>query len=275
MARRLVLKGDRRLITITTIKDQAEPLEVRDVSLDVSSRDGNNRIRIESAYVVPASKFRMPSQSCPVDYHGGDIYTQLDGIELDVVNPEDISILIGANAPESLLPIEVRRGRGDQPLAIKTKFGWTLFGSSGRCGKYHTSTALLHSTKKQKIQDMLEPFWLPDAKNTICNLIHSTDEDRLQELLLKFWMQEHKGILPPKDGMSRQDTLALKRLQKCTKLKQNRYEVPILWKDGVDSLPNNFLLTRRRFEFLLKRLKADPELFRQYKETISSYVEKG
>ena len=103
MAKMLSLKGEKRVITMTTVKDKPEQLVVQEVSLDASSKDGSHRLKIESAYVVPKDKFNMPSQTRPANYGNSDIYTHLDGIDVDAVNPEDISILIGANVPEALL----------------------------------------------------------------------------------------------------------------------------------------------------------------------------
>ena len=128
-AKMLKMNGNKKSIRITTIKDAEESLAVREVSLEISSRDEEYRLKIESAYVVPPGKFHMPSQP-PVDHLKCDIYTHLDGIEVDAVKADDISILVGANVPEAFLHQEIRRGSSQQPLAVRTNFGWTLFGAS-------------------------------------------------------------------------------------------------------------------------------------------------
>ena len=56
----------------------------------------------------------------------------LDGIDLDAIKPNQIGILIGADVPQALIPVDVRHGSQDQPLAVKTKFGWTLFGGASK-----------------------------------------------------------------------------------------------------------------------------------------------
>ena len=68
----------------------------------------------------------MPAQPPPPKTFDRDMFTHLDGIQLDEAKSEHI--LVGADGPESILPMEVRRGAPGQPLAIKTVFGWTLFG---------------------------------------------------------------------------------------------------------------------------------------------------
>ena len=43
--------------------------------------------------------------------------------------------LIGANAPDVSLQMEVRRGNPRQPYAIKTILGWSLLGNAAKRGK--------------------------------------------------------------------------------------------------------------------------------------------
>ena len=57
------------------------------------------------------------------------MYTHLDDIDLNAIRPENITMLIGANVPEAVLTtLDVRCGGNNQPEAVKTLFGWTLFG---------------------------------------------------------------------------------------------------------------------------------------------------
>ena len=125
---KLGLLGRKKAVNLSTIKDKSETVQVTEVALDVSARDGGNRITIDSAYVQPTNKFNMPARPRFADINDEDIYTHLDGLNLDAVAPDEIAILIGANAPEALLYTDVRRGNKGQPLAVKTMFGWALFG---------------------------------------------------------------------------------------------------------------------------------------------------
>ena len=59
-----------------------------------------------------------------------EVYTHLDGIPTEPVAAEDVSILIGADVPETVLAKSWRCGNVGQPLAVETVFGWTLFGPS-------------------------------------------------------------------------------------------------------------------------------------------------
>ena len=170
--------------------------------------------------------------------HESDVFTQLDGIDLDDIKPQDISILVGANVPEAFIPLEIRRGLNQQPLALRTKFGWTLFGPS---------------------------FSGDDLRSYSCNLLQTpANEDAMHTLVEGFWKQESHATRCDRDvAMSMQDKEAEERLEKCSKLIDKHYEVPMLWKDARSSLPDNFNLARKRFKFLLKRLRTNSDLYKK------------
>ena len=48
------------------------------------------------------------------------------------MRPEEITILIGNDAPDVHLPSDTRWRNQDEPLAVNTVFGWTLFGKGTR-----------------------------------------------------------------------------------------------------------------------------------------------
>ena len=73
--------------------------------------------------------------------------------------------------------------------------------------------------------------------------------------------------------MSVEDVSALKRLEDETRYVNGQYEVPMLWSNPSVRFPDNFMLAKKRFEYLKRRLRNDPKLYNQYKETIDMYVE--
>ena len=67
-------------------------------------------------YATPSDKFNMPSQPRFTNWKGEGAYNHLDGIDLEAIGPEEITVLIGANVPDALLCTDVRRGGEEQPL---------------------------------------------------------------------------------------------------------------------------------------------------------------
>ena len=192
------------------------------------------------------------------------------------VNRNQIAILIGANVPEALMVKEVRRGRQGQPLAVNTMFGWTLFGSSNLKVKQEVTISLLH-TPPDTLSPMVTKLWSkgkrngPNVKEVACK-----SDSKLHEYVERFWSQENSAISGTNSiAMSVEDSQALKVLKKDTRLVKGRYQVPMLWKDPSVNLPNNIELAKKRFKFLLRKLRADPALYAKYKEVIENYVESG
>ncbi len=128
IAQKLKLPWTPQLLSITTVVEKAgEPIQAKESAISVLSKDKDFKLDIEDVSIVPADKFNMPSRPRLQD---GDYFTCLDGIVIDSIAPEEITLLIGGDEQEAHIQSDVRRGRKDQPLAIKTPFGWTLFGSS-------------------------------------------------------------------------------------------------------------------------------------------------
>ena len=64
-------------------------------------------------------------------------------------------------------------------------------------------------------------------------------------------------------------------MEESTAMKGNKYCVKMLWKDKELVLPNNRDVAKKRLLQLLKRLRAQPDIFKLYSENIKQYVTKG
>ena len=79
--------------------------------------------------VIPANKFKMTNNQVSSTFDKQSS-KPLHGIKFATVNHSGITVLIGADAPKAFLPLEVKKGKQEEPLAIRTNFGWTFFGSN-------------------------------------------------------------------------------------------------------------------------------------------------
>ena len=79
----------------------------------------------------------------------------------------NITILIGANVPETLITLEVRRGSETQPLAIRTALGWTLLGSNSDTINQNelctTAKVNLVSISDENLHRSVEEFWRTES----------------------------------------------------------------------------------------------------------------
>ena len=108
-------------------------------------------------------------------------------------------------------------------------------------------------------------------------IVTRPENDGLEELVQSFWVQENTAIVPEKEtALSVEDHLFLDKLEKETYLGgDGHYVVPMLWDPKVRTLPNNLALTKKRFQFLRRRLRNNPEMYSLYNDQILDYIAKG
>ena len=270
IAERLKLPGECRNINLTTV-DSVKQVKRKEVTFDISSRCGGYRTTIECAQSTPVTNFNMPDRPSLREVCDVDAFTHLDGIDLDAVPASDVTILIGADSPESVLTSEVRRGEKGQPLAVETKFGWTLFGPTlGTDGQ----TRVADDDSIKAVGDSLQSFWTDRRPSVKVNLIHSRSDESLHHQVEAFWKQENCGILSPKDvALSREDKAAWKEMEGKTRWDGRKYEVPMLWISPTTTLPNNYPLARKRWNFLWRKLRSKPEVHAGMNKVIMGYLE--
>ena len=183
-----------------------------------------------------------------------------------------IGILIGAKVPEALIVNEVRKGRDNQPLAVKTIFGWSLFGAANTGHELDVTVSLLH-TQKDVVSPLVESLWgngKPDES------IVEKNDDFLSKQVESFWIQENYAISKETNmEISVEDSVALKKLESETRFIDGRYQVPMLWKEDINKLPNNIEVAKRRFKFLQKRLRNNPMLYESFKKVLEGYIKLG
>ena len=299
--KKLKLHGEKGYIDYETIKEKdpseaaSDPVPAEKVhnQLSVSPMDGKSSFLIENAYAVSSSNFNMPSQPDPVREITGETPSYIKDLDLCAVEPSQISILIGANVSEATLAKEIRRGKPGQPMAVNTMLGWTLFGSStdvtdGSDGRMHVK--LVHqpsyytrggvfSLSQPEDEDVVPSLSQPEDEDVV--LDHPKVQDKLHnenldEALERFWVQEQLLVTPRKENaMSRDDINAFHQLEFGTRMVGDRYEIPMLWKHKDMRFPNNYPQAKRRFDHLLKRFRADPNLYAMYKTAIEKQISMG
>ena len=151
-----------------TIKnDEIIPAKIP-VNLKATSIDDQFSLQLNSVYSIDDD---VPGQAVPISPK--DEWDYLKDISFQDVDPEQIQILIGADAPAALIPDGFRKGGNGMPYASKTPFGWALF------GLYEDESAIFNilrigHTKANKcdaeMDDILKQFWETESFGTKLNL---------------------------------------------------------------------------------------------------------
>ena len=169
----------------------------------------------------------------------------------DVGNSTDINILIGADNYWRLVTGRLQKGRG-RPTAIETKLGWVLSGPVPRFSSADT-TVNFCSSHVLKV----------DAQSSVTN-----STEIMEQELKKFWDVETLGIRDIEPSLYEQ-------FLKQVSFKDGRYCVQLPWKDPHPMLPDNYNLCQTRLFGLLRRLKQNPSLLREYDAVIRDQLAKG
>ena len=176
-------------------------------------------------------------------------WPHLTDLELTEVSVTRVTLLLGSDVPELIVPLETRCGPKGSPVGVRTKLGWTV---TGRL-----------------------PGYIKDGKSVY--KVHVATPDEVLHETVKTWGRtENFGCRYDCDVQrSVEDEKVLKFLSERRQEVEGRYEVPLLSKDENIHIPDNRVVAIYRLGLLKKRLQRDPELGEAYKKTIDTDLEKG
>jgi len=98
--------------------------------------------------------------------------------------------------------------------------------------------------------------------------VNTAENEESDAVLRSFWELESLGI-------HGQEDLAYGNFMNDVQLKNGRYEVSLPWREYHESLPDNYDLSLRRLQGLLRRLRQDPAILKEYNAIIQDQLSKG
>ncbi|KAJ8031268.1 hypothetical protein HOLleu_27946 [Holothuria leucospilota] len=152
------------------------------------------------------------------------------------VSHSGVTLLIGQDVPDALVPLEVRNGRYGKPYATRTVLGWTLNGP-------------LRGDNSD------EPV--------VCNFIQANqaaDADLEAQVEHFYKLDVGETLAKSVIEMSQDDKRVLEIWDDFIKLKSSHYEMDIPFKKTPPDLPDNKMMTEKRLQNLRRRLPKNPDL---------------
>ena len=159
--------------------------------------------------------------------------------------PLDIDMLIGSDFYWDLVTGETIRGQCG-PVAINTKLGWVLSGPAETDGRDKLTASLTTHTLQV---------------NTVGN-------EETEAVLRSFWELESLGIQESSDSV-------YDHFISSILLKEKRYEVSLPWREYHEPLLDNYELSFKRLQSLLRRLKQYLVILKEYDAIIHDQLDKG
>ena len=212
------------------------------VDFEISSPSSPTSVNVKNAWIVDSMK--LPSHRITT-YKLKNCYNHLADIQFTPFDKSsEISVFIGADDPMLHMYTDVRVGKENEPVALKTKLAWVLFG-----GNKNNKTLNVNAFSKE------------------CNL---------DKVVSKFW--EIESYVSEKQSSSispETEQRALNILQETTVNKNSRYTVGLLWDSDDVLLTNNKNIALSRLFSLKRKFTNNPQLAERYKVTMEDYILKG
>ncbi|XP_065095155.1 uncharacterized protein LOC135717133 [Ochlerotatus camptorhynchus] len=218
----------------------------RRVELFISARGSSQRFRITAAHTVESLK--LPQQTVAMSEVVNE-HPHLRGLPVSDLRRGVPQIIIGLKDIHLYAPIESRIGRPDEPIAVKSKLGWTIYGPTHSS---HSETRIVghHS----------------------CDIVSNED---LHDLLRSHYALEESMISVALLPESSEDKRAKEILHSTTIRIGNRFETGLLWREDDPRFPDSYPMAVKRFRCLERRLVKDRSLYDKVRGLISDYTKKG
>ncbi|XP_062714812.1 uncharacterized protein LOC109426713 [Aedes albopictus] len=177
------------------------------------------------------------------------MYPHLRGLSLRSYVNAVPRIIIGIEHAQLLTALKVREGKSNDPVAVKTRLGWCVYGKQTSGGSSAIERVHLH-TEEQQIGNR-----------------------ELHDLMKQYFAIEEAAVATPIE--SAEDSRARAILQKTTRRIEGGFETGLIWKYDHPVFPDSFPLALRRLQSLEKRLAKDQELGEKVSSLIRDYETKG
>jgi len=244
----------REKLCIKTFGEQCDKVQtVEVVNLCLKNANSKENLVI-TAHVVPMICSPLCNQEVKIAKNNYHHLADLTLSESACVAGQslEVHVLIGSDNYWNVVNGEVRRGDGG-PVAMNTKFGWTISGPVRNIPHTSTHSVNLASTHVLKV----------GTSPSKCDC-----DQELTNKLDQFWKLESIGINTNADPVVElfNDNIVYHNM---------RYEVALPWKEVHDPLPDNFTVSLRRLKSLLQRLKPKEDQLREYDNVIKDQLDKG
>ncbi|XP_062541184.1 uncharacterized protein LOC134209208 [Armigeres subalbatus] len=222
------------------------------INLQISGVHNSTKYELSGVCTMPSLQIR-PQTLLLADIQAK--YPYLKGLPLESYREISPRILIGLDHAKLGHAIKSREGKDHEPIAVKTRLGWMVFGNC--TGEEKSERYVNHHSVH------------------ICECKRDTDND-LHKVVKSYFSLDSLGVAKPdKLLVSHQDQRAQTLLETTTRYLGGRYESGLLWKYDEVRLPDSKSMALNRWRCLHNRMKQNPILLEALKAIIDDHVSKG
>ncbi|XP_031549036.1 uncharacterized protein LOC116286627 [Actinia tenebrosa] len=175
-------------------------------------------------------------------------WPHLKDLTLREIDRRRVTILIGSDRPDIIgKELDRREGGKGEPFAVKTPFGWTVYGPIVESTESQVNVSLT-STEHEKLNLQIERMYNDEFGNSY------NDAD---------------------EGMSIEDHRAKDIMDKSVKLIDGHYQLRLPFRQDRPILPDSRATAERRLEWLKKRMQKDEKFKEKYNQVMEKYKSEG
>lgn len=253
LAARVGLSGSKQSIRVCGAWQNNELVcESEMVNFDVSNRNGT----MWSIHARSVSELNLPTQSLSsVDianygHISSEIKTQLcEGQS----RPE---MLIGQDNYDLLLPLQIIKGKANEPYATRTPLGWCIHG----CARAPPPAAA-------RAQYSTLHVTCESCDHGVMNLESERILNDIHEDVRRSFTIESMGV-SNKPRENSEDLRATAHLEQTSTLMDGRWHVSLPWKDVDCKMPNSHPNALTRLRGVIKKMQADEGYSLRYRERV-------
>ena len=243
----LGLSGQPDRLVFSTVSNHNEPHDGERVNLAVESLIDDHPQQLQLQRVWSGKELSIPLRHQCIATNKSR-WPHLHDVPFPEVQRQKVSLIIGADVPEVFVPLEVRYGSANDPIAIRSCLGFAVLGRIGD---------------------------RPTQQRYDVHHIHTGASDlTLNHQVELFWQSESLGTEPYK-SLSVEDRRAEQIIDKTISKTKGHYSMGLLWQKERPSLPFNRPMAEIRLRHLKRRLERDKDLHIKYRSVIDDYVAKG
>ena len=220
--------------------------------LSVSDLNGNNIIPLPRSFTqkeIPVDRHSVPKVDIIQRYEC--MAQVIENFPRPLSDCVEVDLLIGANCPQALEPLQAVSA-GDCPLvAVKLRHGWTFYGALNGS----SSDIVCHRVKALETHsEALTP-----------NSLMSMFEQEFNECLSR----------PDERSLSVEDKRFLKFIEDNISLEDNHHVIPLPFKKAKPALPNNRRQAHQRLMWQKKKMQRNAAYHADYVQFMNNLVDKG
>lgn len=221
-----------------------EEKESRIISIAVAGAGINRKFSIGNVRTV--EELKLPRQSFCYEVMA-EKYPHLRRIPIKSYHNATPRMIIGIEHVRLLTSQKLREGKGEGPVAVKTRLGWSVFG---------------RQTEE-----------IPTVERVNFHHSESLSNRALHDSMKQFFRLEESTVTTKMEA--EEDKRARQLLEQRTVRTGSRFETGLLWKVDNPSLPNSFPMALQRLKSLERKLARDPGLRQRVKDQINGYLAKN